>query len=61
MTRIDATLVGNTMRMAFEQRGSYDGLIFHSDRGSQYTALPFRELLKNHGVRQNMSRRGRVL
>lgn len=33
-------------------------LIFHSDRGSQYAAHDFANLLRKHGVIQSMSRRG---
>jgi transposase InsO family protein len=33
------------------------GLIFHSDRGSQYASHEFVALLKKHGVIQSMSRR----
>ena len=34
------------------------GLMFHSDRGTQYTALPFRQLLDAYNVVQSFSRRG---
>ena len=30
------------------------GLVFHSDRGSQYTSKRFRFLLKNYGLRASM-------
>ena len=32
--------------------------IIHSDRGSQYSSINFRKLLKQHGLRQSMSGRG---
>jgi len=32
--------------------------LIHSDQGCHYTSIPFRELLKNAGLRQSMSRRG---
>ncbi len=32
--------------------------IIHSDRGSQYSSLRFRKLLKQHGLRQSMSGKG---
>jgi len=35
-----------------------EGSLFHSDRGSQYTAGPTRQLLARHGLRQSMSARG---
>lgn len=38
------------------QRGS--GLMFHSDRGIQYACGEFRDLLKEFGIMQSMSRKG---
>jgi putative transposase len=35
------------------------GIIFHSDRGSQYTSNAFMELLKQQGIRQSFSRVGK--
>jgi transposase InsO family protein len=32
--------------------------ILHSDRGAQYTANEYRAILKQHGIRQSMSRKG---
>ena len=34
------------------------GLIFHSDRGSQYASHDFRDVLKRHGIASSMSRKG---
>ena len=34
------------------------GLMVHSDRGKQYASFDFREILKEHGFIQSMSRRG---
>jgi len=34
------------------------GVIFHSDRGSQYTSKEFADLLKRYGIRQSFSRVG---
>ena len=47
---------------AFEQacrRQNAYGMIFHSDRGSQYTSGDFRASLRNHGAVQSMSGTGR--
>jgi transposase InsO family protein len=47
---------------AFEQacrRHDAYGMIFHSDRGSQYTSQQFRDSLKTHGAIQSMSGSGR--
>lgn len=35
------------------------GLIFHSDRGSQYTSYTFQSLLKTYGVKQSFSPSGK--
>lgn len=45
-------------RMAMLNRSFNRGLIFHSDQGIQYASNAFSEELKNHGVRQSMSRKG---
>jgi transposase InsO family protein len=34
------------------------GLIFHSDRGSQYASKNFRDVLEEYGIASSMSRRG---
>lgn len=51
-----SSLVLEAMEMALQRRRPGPGLIFHSDRGSQYTAAAFRELLASHQVRQSLSR-----
>lgn len=37
---------------------SDDGLMFHSDQGSQYACSDFTDLLGKHGITQSMSRKG---
>lgn len=49
-------LVADAMRMALEHRHPDAGLIFHTDRGCQYTSGDFRELLDANGVQQSLSR-----
>jgi len=51
-----ASLVGNALEMAIGVRRPAAGLVFHSDRGSQYTAGAFRQLLARHGIVQSLSR-----
>ena len=51
-----AELVCDALRMALLSRRPPAGLIFHSDRGSQYTSSEFRGLLAEHRVRQSLSR-----
>ena len=53
-----AELACDALRMALEGRAPAPGLIFHSDRGSQYTSGDFRKLLAAHKLRQSLSRPG---
>ena len=48
------------LEMAVENRAPETGLVFHSDRGVQYCAQPFRDVLSARcpSVRQSMSRKG---
>ena len=48
------------LRMAWLKRhpDKKSGLIFHSDRGSQYPSADFRDVLKESGIAAAMSRRG---
>ena len=53
-------IVIDALRMAWFKRapGKRKGLIFHSDRGSQYASHDFRALLEEYGITPSMSRRG---
>jgi putative transposase len=53
---LGAELVCQALEMAIRRRRPGPGLIFHSDRGSQYTASGLRKLLTAHGIRQSLSR-----
>jgi putative transposase len=55
---IDAELACRALEMAWRQRTPNSGLIFHSDRGSQYASGRYTELLREHGIRASMSRKG---
>jgi len=46
------------LQMAFRRRTTAEGLTHHSDRGVQYASHDYTDLLKHHGVRISMSRRG---
>jgi transposase InsO family protein len=50
-------LVVKAMKQAIASRRHTTGLIFHSDRGSQYASRAFREVLRLAGMRQSMSAR----
>jgi len=49
-------LVTDALRMAIEHRRPAPGLIFHSDRGTQYTSGEFTGLLAEHEMVQSLSR-----
>jgi putative transposase len=54
------TLVIDALEMAWFRRSPSNkaGLIFHSDRGSQYASDDFNKVLKEHGITPSMSRKG---
>lgn len=53
-----ASLVNDALTMALWKRKPKKGLIWHSDRGSQYASDSHRAILKDHGIIQSMSRKG---
>ena len=55
---IDSALVQSAMKMALLHRRPGDGLIHHSDRGVQYAAGGFQDLLEDNNVVCSMSRKG---
>jgi putative transposase len=54
-------LVAGALEMAIHRRKPSAGLIHHSDRGAQYTALSFGKRLKKAGIVPSMSRVGSAL
>jgi transposase InsO family protein len=46
------------LRMALSRRQPGKGVLHNSDRGSQYADKLFRQLLKDHGMKCSMSRKG---
>lgn len=54
----DKDTVIAAFKNAIRNRPIKDGLIFHSDRGSQYASTDFRKLLKQYRCIQSMSRKG---
>ena len=58
LENIAKELVINAMNQAILLRGTIKGLIFHSDKGSQYTSHDWSEFLASHGLAGSMSRRG---
>jgi transposase InsO family protein len=55
---ITAELACGALEMAWRQRLPGKGLIFHSDRGSQYASRCYTDLLASHAIRASMSRQG---
>ena len=56
--RMTSSLVVNALEMAVQQRKPDAGLLHHSDRGSQYTGKPYRELLAVNKMLVSMSGKG---
>ena len=52
---MDAALVCDLLKQAMQLRGYPSDLLFHSDRGSQYTSADFVQLLRYFGVKQSLS------
>jgi len=57
-SRMKSDLVVSALNMALDRRIPADGLIHHSDRGVQYAAAPFQNLLDENGIVCSMSRKG---
>ena len=59
---MEDSLTQNLVLQAFQQalgsRKPDPGVVFHSDRGSQYAAQAFRSILKQHQFSQSMSAKG---
>ena len=54
-----AQLVGDALSEAVGTRGrNVSGVVFHSDRGTQYTSEEYAELCHRHGVDQSVGRTG---
>ena len=50
--------IARMLKKAFDKFPSVEGLIFHSDQGWQYQHAYYRNVLKEHGIIQSMSRKG---
>ncbi len=51
-------LVNTTFKKAYENRSPKDELIFHSDRGSNYTSKSFAKILTDYNVQHSFSKAG---
>ncbi len=52
--RMTTDLISRAMIKAYNLRQPPRGLVFHSDRGSQYTSRQFGKLLASYGIRASM-------
>ncbi|QGP53204.1 putative transposase OrfB [Piscirickettsia salmonis] len=59
--RMTTPLVMSAMEMAINLRQPGEGVLFHSDRGSQYTSKKYRKLLSKHKIEASMSSVGACL
>ena len=55
--RLKADLVCQALKSAYWRRKPAEGLIMHSDRGSQYASDNHRQLIRDYGMIQSMNRR----
>jgi transposase InsO family protein len=56
--RMESRLVVDALGMAVQRRLPAEGLLAHSDRGSQYASEHYQRLLGRHGIECSMSRVG---
>lgn len=56
--RMKTKLVLDALAMAYFQRKPPEGLLHHSDRGSQYASFEYQNRLKSYGMISSMSRKG---
>ena len=56
--RLTGELAQHALTMALQHRTPTTGLLHHSDRGSQYAAIRYPQVLATHGIAVSLSRRG---
>ena len=54
----DRAVALDALQMALTDRQPPQGLLHHSDRGSQYASHQYQQLLAAHGALSSMSRKG---
>jgi transposase InsO family protein len=58
--RLDAELSTEALRRAIMRRQPGPGLLYHSDRGFEFAATAFRDVLAQIAAVQSMSRKARL-
>lgn len=56
--RMKVQLVIDALKMAYWRRKPSEGLLHHSDRGSQYACEQYQHMLEHYGMVPSMSRKG---
>ena len=56
--RMTKDLISASLLRALAAKRPPEGLIHHSDRGSQYCSHEYSKLLEHHGIKASMSRKG---
>jgi putative transposase len=54
----DSNLTMKALTMAYESRGKPKGVMFHSDQGTHYTSVKYRQRLWRYKIKQSLSRKG---
>lgn len=55
---LHTNLVNDALLMAIKRRNPKQGLIYHTDRGSQYASYEHKNILEQYGIFQSMSKKG---
>ncbi|WP_414715534.1 IS3 family transposase, partial [Staphylococcus pseudintermedius] len=56
--RMTKTLVISALNKAYTIQEPREGLVHHSDQGSQYASIEYQNLLREKGIQSSMSRKG---
>ncbi|WP_458701702.1 IS3 family transposase [Sulfurospirillum sp. 1307] len=55
---LHTSLVNDALIMAIKRRTPKKGLVYHTDRGSQYASYEHKAILEKYGITQSMSKKG---
>ncbi len=58
--RLSHEVIADALRKAIRKRRPNSDVLFHSNRGTQYTSYTFRDLMEHHGFIQSMNSSGIV-